>query len=89
MNTPSKVTPWRLAATGSSLLAAAWLSASASAATLGVNQVNQLNTDPNGNAIGNNWCWAASSKMVLDFYGHPESLATLAAYGVGNSTYDT
>lgn len=89
MNTKSNSAPGRLAATGYALLAAAWLSAPASAATLAVNQVNQLHPDPNGNQIGNNWCWAASSKMVLDFYGHPESLETIAAYGVGNSTYDT
>lgn len=89
MKPKSKDAPRRFSSAGRSLVTAALLSLPASAATLGVNQVNQLNTDPNGNTIGNNWCWAASSKMVLDFYGHPESLPTIATYGVGNSTYDT
>ncbi len=59
------------------------------AKNLAVNQVNQRVTDANGNAIGNNWCWAASSKMVLDFYGYPKSLAEVVAYGLGDSKYDS
>lgn len=59
------------------------------AKTLTLNQVNQRVTDSNGNAIGNNWCWAASSKMVLDFYGYPKSLVEIVAYGLGDSKYDT
>ncbi len=71
------------------LIAAACFLASAPAATLGVNHVDQRTTDPNGNSIGSNWCWAASSKMVLDYYGYPQSLHSIAAYGLGNATYDT
>jgi hypothetical protein len=71
------------------MIAAACLIASAPAATLGVNHVDQRTTDPNGNPTGSNWCWAACSKMVLDYYGYPQSLHSIAAYGIGNATYDT
>ena len=71
------------------MLVAACLAASAPAATLGVNHVDQRTTDPNGNPTGSNWCWAASSKMVLDYYGYPQSLISIVTYGLGNATYDT
>lgn len=61
----------------------------ASAKNLGVTHFTQKQTDPNGNAIGNNWCWGATSKMVLDYYGYPQSIFDIITYGLGNSTYDT
>ncbi len=59
------------------------------AANLPVNEVYQMTTDPNGNAIGHNWCWDASTKMILDYNSYPASLFDIAQYGLGSSTYDT
>jgi hypothetical protein len=61
----------------------------ASAKNLTVNLVLQRTTDPNGNAIGNNWCWAGCSKMILDYYGYTQTLEEVVTYGIGDVTYDT
>ena len=61
----------------------------ASAKNLGVNLVLQRTTDPNGNRIGDNWCWACCSKMILNFYGYPKAVTEIVTYGLGSATYDT
>ncbi|MGZ4964077.1 MAG: C39 family peptidase [Limisphaerales bacterium] len=59
------------------------------AANLSVSWVGQKTSDPNGNPIGDNWCWDACTKMILDYNGYPTSLFDIAGYGLGSSTYDT
>lgn len=74
----------------SALLAALAITAPfASAKNLGVNLKRQLTTDTNGNRIGDNWCWAACSYMILEYYGYPQTIFSIVDYGLGSSTYDT
>ncbi len=86
MKSPSSlVTPlWSLA------LAAilAFAAQTACSKNLAVDHFTQKQTDPHGNAIGDNWCWGASSKMVLDYYSYPQPIFDIVAYGLGSSTYD-
>jgi hypothetical protein len=56
---------------------------------LGVNHFTQKQTDPHGNPIGDNWCWGATSKMVLDYYSYPRPIFDIVTYGLGSPTYDT
>ena len=67
----------------------AFASQQAYSKNLGVNHFTQKQTDPHGNPIGDNWCWGATSKMVLDYYGYPQPIFDIVAYGLGSSTYDT
>jgi len=55
----------------------------------GVNEFPQLTLDPNGNLIGNDWCWAACTEMILNYYNYTPTIFDVVTYGVGNSTYDT
>ena len=81
-----EIKTWCLAV---SLALAVMAPATAFSKNLGVTLTRQLTTDSNGNPIGYEWCWAASSKMVLDYYAAPTGLFGAVAYGVGNAKYDT
>ncbi|MFA6290449.1 MAG: hypothetical protein WC637_01635 [Victivallales bacterium] len=67
----------------------AFASQPASAKNLAVDEFSQIQEDPNGTPIGYNWCWGATSKMVLDYYLYPQSIFDIVTYGLGSSTYDT
>lgn len=77
---------WRVLAIS---LLVALLPQGASAKNLAVNRVAQVGPDSNGNTIGNEWCWAACSKMILDYYGYPKTLPEIVTYGLGDAKYDT
>ena len=87
MNTKSKLIPKNLLLCWLCVLCL-FVSPAAYSKNLNVQMVKQLTTDFAGNPIGYDWCWAASSKMILDFSGHPTPLTSIVKQGLGNSSYD-